>query len=90
MTKSRRPVASSPVGTTFPNVANSRIEPCRPTSSTRLWCPSVTRNPQKAPVPAYTGPDAITELADQVLRNAKELGIDIPVDAAENHWPEWA
>ena len=36
---------SSPVGTTLPNVATSLIEPFRSTHNTRLWCPSVTKNP---------------------------------------------
>jgi hypothetical protein len=49
-----------------------------------------SRAPEDGTVVAYAGPDAIAELADQSLRDARELGVEIPSDAAEGYWPEWA
>ena len=50
------PETASPVGTTLPNAINSVISPSRVTRSTRLWCPSVTRNPPRKGSIAYWKP----------------------------------
>ena len=41
------PRTASPVGTMLSNAINSVTSPSRVTRSTRLWCPSVTRNPPR-------------------------------------------
>ena len=42
---SARPARRSSPSTMFSNAISSSIDPSSPTWSTRLWCPSVTRNP---------------------------------------------
>ena len=41
------PLSSSPVGTMLPNAISWLTSPSRVTRYTRLWCPSVTRNPPR-------------------------------------------
>lgn len=38
---------------------------------------------------AYAGTDAISELADQTLRDALDVGVAIASDVAERYWPDW-
>ncbi len=38
---------------------------------------------------AYAGTDAISELADQALRDVLEVGAAIGSEVAERHWPDW-
>ena len=47
---------SSPVGTTLPSCSTERTSPSRPTCSTRLACPSVTRKPSPYASIAYGTP----------------------------------
>jgi hypothetical protein len=47
------------------------------------------RDPEGGSVLAYAGPDAPRELADEVLREADRLGLEIPEGAPERWWPEW-
>ncbi|MFV1988965.1 MAG: hypothetical protein ACC682_16970 [Gemmatimonadota bacterium] len=48
------------------------------------------RNSEDGTVVAYAGEDALTELADEVFNETTRLGVAIPVEAAEAHWPQWA
>lgn len=47
------------------------------------------RDPEMGTVLAYAGEDAPSELAAGVLDLAAKLGLAIPDDAAETHWPSW-
>jgi hypothetical protein len=47
------------------------------------------RNPDDGSVLAYAGPDASEELAEEVLREAGRLGLEIPDDASVRWWPRW-
>lgn len=49
----------------------------------------LVREPEMGTVLAYAGEDTPGELADDVLSLAAELGVDIPADAPEHHWPDW-
>lgn len=49
----------------------------------------LARDPEDGSVIAYAGPDALGQLADHVLNEATKLGLQIPADAAANHWPDW-
>ncbi len=49
-----------------------------------------TREPEDGTVVAYAGPDALTELADEVINEATKLGVALPPDAADHYWPEWS
>jgi len=40
-------------------------------------------------VVAYAGTDAISELAEQTLRDALEVGVAIDSEVAERYWPDW-
>lgn len=48
------------------------------------------REPVDGTVVAYAGPDALTELADEVINEAIKLGVALPPDAADRYWPEWS
>jgi len=50
----------------------------------------LARDPEDGTVVAYAGPDALTDLADEVLSAVAKLGLSLPEDAAERLWPEWA
>lgn len=39
------------------------------------------------PVLAYAGEDAPSELAVEVLGLASRLGLEIPADGTDTHWP---
>jgi len=47
------------------------------------------REPEDGTVVAYAGPDALGELADEVLNETSKLGLRLPADAAGTYWPEW-
>lgn len=47
------------------------------------------RNPEEGTVVAYAGPHALSELADEVINEAVGLGLALPKEASERHWPEW-
>lgn len=47
------------------------------------------REPEEGTVLAYAGEDAPYELAAGVLDLAAKLGVDVPDDAADGHWPDW-
>jgi hypothetical protein len=47
------------------------------------------RDPEDGSVLAYAGPDSPGELADEVLREAGRLGVEIPDDAPVQWWPRW-
>jgi hypothetical protein len=49
----------------------------------------LVREPEAGTVLAYAGEDTPGQLADDVLRLAAGLGVEIPADAAEEHWPDW-
>lgn len=48
------------------------------------------RDAEDGTVVAYAGPDALSELADEALQEATRLGVALPADAADEHWPEWS
>jgi len=47
------------------------------------------RDPEDGSVLAYAGPDSPCALADEVLREAGRLGVEIPDDAPVRWWPRW-
>ena len=47
------------------------------------------RAPEDGTVVAYAGPDALSELADEVISEANRLGVALPAGAADEHWPDW-
>jgi hypothetical protein len=49
----------------------------------------LVRDPEAGTVLAYAGEDTPGQLADDVLSLAAGLGVEIPADAAEEHWPDW-
>ena len=50
------PSTCRPVGTMFAYCATSLTSPARSANSSRLWCPSVTRNPSPYGTNAYCTP----------------------------------
>jgi hypothetical protein len=48
------------------------------------------RDGDEGSVVAYAGPDALRELADEVLAEAARLGVAIPEDAPGRYWPRWS
>jgi hypothetical protein len=48
-----------------------------------------SRDPADGTVVAYAGPDALTELADEAIREATQHGVAPHEDAAEQYWPQW-
>lgn len=48
------------------------------------------REPEVGTVLAYAGEDAPCELADDVLGLAAKLGVEVPEDVGDDHWPDWA
>ena len=49
-----------------------------------------SRDPTDGTVVAYAGPDALTELADEAIRDATQHGVPAGVDAASRYWPQWS
>lgn len=47
------------------------------------------REQEDGTVVAYAGPDALCELADDVINEATRLGLRLPAGASETYWPEW-
>ncbi len=47
------------------------------------------REPDEGTVLAYAGEDAPPELASDILGLAAQLAVDVPPDAADDHWPDW-
>lgn len=48
------------------------------------------RDPEEGMVVAYAGPDALADLADEIINEATRLGVALPEGAAERYWPEWS
>jgi hypothetical protein len=48
------------------------------------------RAPEDGTVVAYAGPDALSELADEIISETTRLGVVLPPEAADQHWPEWS
>jgi hypothetical protein len=48
------------------------------------------RAPEMGTVLAYAGDDTQMEVAAEVLDRAGELGVPVPDDAADAHWPRWS
>ncbi|MAT03452.1 MAG: hypothetical protein CL424_00155 [Acidimicrobiaceae bacterium] len=48
------------------------------------------REPEEGTVLAYAGEDTPTDLAEEFLDRAAKLGVALPDDAAESHWPGWS
>lgn len=47
------------------------------------------REPEMGTVLAYAGEDVPYELARDVLDLATKLGVEIPPESADGHWPDW-
>lgn len=47
------------------------------------------RDPEMGTVLAYAGDDTPMDVATEILDGAAELGVTVPDDAAESHWPRW-
>lgn len=47
------------------------------------------RDPDEGTVSVYAGEDTPTDLAEELLDRAAKLGVALPDDAAESHWPRW-
>lgn len=47
------------------------------------------REPQDGTVLAYAGPDAPSEFASEVIREANRLGVVLPTDISSRYWPNW-
>lgn len=47
------------------------------------------RKPEEGSVLAYAGADTPVDLASEFLDRAERLGVTIPADAGELHWPGW-
>lgn len=41
-------------------------------------------------VVACAGPDALSEIADEVIQEAARLAVALPEDAADRYWPAWS
>ena len=50
----------------------------------------LVREPEMGTVLANAGEDAPYELASDVLDLAAKVGVEIPEDPADEHWPNWA
>lgn len=48
------------------------------------------RDPDDGTVVAYAGPDALSDLADEVINEAARLGVALPEGTAGRYWPEWS
>ncbi len=48
------------------------------------------REPEDGTVVAYAGPDAVSELADEIISETTRLGVALPPEAADHYWPEWS
>lgn len=48
------------------------------------------RAPEMGTVLAYAGDDTQMEVAAGILDRAGELGVPVPDDAADAHWPRWS
>lgn len=48
------------------------------------------RAPEMGTVLAYAGDNTQMEVAAQILNRAGELGVPVPDDAADAHWPRWS
>lgn len=48
-----------------------------------------SRKPEEGSVLAYAGEDTPIDLASEFLDRAERLGVTIPDDAGESHWPGW-
>ncbi len=48
------------------------------------------REPEDGTVVAYAGPDSLSELADQVVDEANQLGVELSPDVADQFWPDWS
>jgi hypothetical protein len=48
------------------------------------------RDPEEGSVLGYAGPDCPEELANTVLDEAHDLGVNLPADAAARHWQNWS
>ena len=49
-----------------------------------------SRGPIDGTVVAYAGPDVLTELADEAIRDATQNGVPPGEDAAGRYWPQWS
>lgn len=49
-----------------------------------------SRGLEDGTVATYAGPDAVEELADEALREAARLGVELPPQTADDYWPEWS
>lgn len=47
------------------------------------------REPEMGTVLAYAGEEAPYELASGVLELAARLGVEVPEDVGDDHWPDW-
>ncbi|MGQ0433136.1 MAG: hypothetical protein ACT452_12100 [Microthrixaceae bacterium] len=48
------------------------------------------REPEDGTVVAYARPDALSELADEVVNESARLAVALPPEAADHYWPEWS
>lgn len=48
------------------------------------------RDPEEGTVVAYAGPDALGDLADEIISEATRLGVALPEGAADRYWPDWS
>jgi hypothetical protein len=42
-----------------------------------------------APSSPTPTPDALSEIADEVIKEAARLAVALPEDAADHYWPAW-
>lgn len=47
------------------------------------------REPEDGTVLAYAGPDAPSEFASEIIREASQVGIVLPTDSSSRFWPDW-
>ena len=47
------------------------------------------REPEEGTVVAYAGPDALSDLAEEALKEAARLGVVVPSQAPDDYWPQW-
>jgi hypothetical protein len=48
------------------------------------------RDPEMGTVLAYAGDDTLMDSATEIFDRAAKLGVTVPDDAAESHWPRWS
>ena len=48
------------------------------------------REPQDGTVLAYAGPDAPSEFASEIIREADRLGVALPTEGSSRYWPHWS